>query len=120
MFSPCSARKYVAFNGDIADVYHHGQHVCEAREVIEKPFGSVKEALKVNPDTKPLMLQRNIMDAAIRNEDDWDKVAEKARQLVDRKWIANELQKARKQEAPEGHTFEGVFELSKIDAKTLY
>ena len=110
LFSPCSARKYVAFNGDIADVYHHGQHVCEAREVVEKPFGSIKEVLKVNPDTKPLMLQRNIMDAAIRNEDDWDKVAEKAKQLVDRKWIANELQKARKQEAPEGHTFEGVFE----------
>ena len=53
--------------------------------------------MTVNPETKPLTIQRNIMDEAIRKEDDWEKIQAKAMQLVDRKWISNEIQKARRQ-----------------------
>ena len=66
-FEKCSARKYVpTLQDDIIHVFHHGVHICKAKEKTMRPIKLVESSTATNPFSKPSEMQSNAILADLR------------------------------------------------------
>ena len=110
----CTARKYIATNGNTAHIYHYGKHTCVANIKGERPVDLVAQSIKVNPDIKPSAIQGNIILAAMRDRKPWQEIEKTVKRVTNKKIISNEKIKQRRSMQPQGNGFKAVAEYKKF------
>ena len=59
--------------------------------------------------------------SAIRDEENWDSIKEKAKVMMDRRWLANVKQETKSELTPAGHNLDAVVKFKKhCDTKDPY
>eukprot|EP00112_Aurelia_sp_Birch-Aquarium-sp1_P005421 Seg1616.2 transcript_id=Seg1616.2/GoldUCD/mRNA.D3Y31 product="hypothetical protein" protein_id=Seg1616.2/GoldUCD/D3Y31 len=109
----CPARKYTAFKGSCAHVFHHGTHTCAVKQVEQRPVELVASSIAVNPSVKPSAIQGNAILADMRKRKSWNDVQSTVKRVANKKAIANEKTKQKKHFLPKGDNFEAVKEYKK-------
>ena len=103
----CPAKRFLIFHGTEATVYHEGNHNCVA--VMPRSNASeIEKEFKKNISLTPGELTNLRIAGAIRSGDDWDNVKGMTKQVLDRKWLSNIKQKAKKEIHPHGENLEAV------------
>lgn len=112
-YVPCTARRYIKEGKKSVRVFHLGTHTCPLLSKPEKPKEKVKEMFKKNPNLTPSKIQSSLAMSSLRKVEDWETVESTAAKIVDRKWISNQKQNAKKEIHPSCENFEAVvtFEL---------
>ena len=95
---PCAARKYVAKKHSGSDiltleVYHVGDHTCQATDIEERPTGVVGKAIAENPRITPAQIQTVRFMKALRERKSWEEIKEGSRKLHNKTAISNEKKK---------------------------
>ena len=109
----CPARKYTAFKGGCAHIFHHGTHTCEAKQLEQRPVELVASSIAVNPSVKPSTIQGNAILADMRSRKSWNDVQTTVKRVANKRAIANEKAKQKKQVLQKGDNFEAVKEYKK-------
>ena len=107
-YVPCTARRYIKEGKKSVMVFHLGTHTCPLLSKPEKPTEKVKEMFKKNPKLTPSEIQSSLVMSSLRKGEDWETVESTAAKIVDRKWISNQKQNAKKEIHPSGENFEAV------------
>ena len=107
-YVPCPARRYIKEGKKSVVVFHLGTHTCPLLSKPEKPTEKVQEMFKKNPKLTPSEIQSSLVMSSLRKGEDWETVESKAEKIVDRKWISNQKQNAKKEIHPSGENFEAV------------
>ena len=63
---PCNARKYTAFKGDKAYVFHIVKHICAAKPKADTVSNYVENVLKINPTATAASIQSTAIISDIR------------------------------------------------------
>ena len=107
-YVPCTARRYIRKGKKSVKVFHLGTHTCPLLSKPEKPKQQVKEIFQKNPNLTPSEIQSSLAMSSLRKGEDWETVESTAAKIVDRKWISNQKQNAKKEIHPSGENFEAV------------
>ncbi len=91
----CPARRYIVYKETSAIIYHHGEHTCTAVKPRELVADKVKGYFKENPKVTPSQLATMKIANAIKSGEDWEKIKEDAKPLLDKKWVSNLKQSAK-------------------------
>ncbi len=67
-----------------AIIYHHGEHTCTAVKPRELVADKVKGYFKENPKVTPSQLATMKIANAIKSGEDWQKIKEDAKPLLDK------------------------------------
>ena len=88
----CNARKYTCFISDTeADIYHHGQHTCKAKNnKSTRPASMVNDALAVDLTLTPSQMQSNCVISALSSRTSWDEIDVLIKESASLKKISNE------------------------------
>ena len=106
----CPARKYTAFKGQTAHVYHYGRHNCAVNQKSDRPSQAVANALKIDPNVKPSGIQSNAILSDMRSRKTWVEIEKTVKKVTNKKNIANEKIKQRRIMNPKGTGFDALFE----------
>ena len=109
----CPARKYTAFRGQEAHIYHVGKHTCLAKATEARPVELVSKSMAVNPNAKPAAIQGNAILTEMRNRKPWSEVESIVKKVANKRAVANEKAKQKRQILPKGVNFNAVSEYKK-------
>ena len=105
VFNAYEARKYAAFKGNTAHVFHVGSHTCVPKDVCKRPSEIVSKALSIDPNSKPSTNQSSAVLTALRERKSWNGIKDITAKVTNRKRISSEKIKQRKVFEPKGNSF---------------
>ena len=110
----CPARRYIVCKETSATIYHQGEHTCTAVKPRELVADKVKGYFKENPKVTPSQLSTMKIANAIKSGEDWEKIEEDAKPLLDKKWVSNLKQSAKSENGNHNQdSMESVIEFKK-------
>ena len=104
----CDCRKYVAFQGYKAHIFHAGIHLCTAKKLTQRPSDVVQGVLSTDLNMKPSTLHSSVILKAIRERRPWKEVRSITDVVCNTKYISNEKTKQKNVLLPDGTSFAGI------------
>ena len=104
----CDCRKYVAFQGYKAHIFHAGIHSCTAKKLTQRPSDVVQGVLSTDPYMKPSAIQSSVILKATRESRPWKEVMSITDVVCNTKDISNEKIKQQDVLQPDGTSFAGI------------
>ena len=111
---PCNARKYTAFKGDKAYIFHIAKHTCAAKPKADTVSNYVENVLKINPIATPASSQITAIILAIRKRKSWNDIMTTTKNVNSRRLISGEKKKQRKTIEPQGYGLDAAISLKRF------
>ena len=111
---PCNARKYTAFKGHKAYIFHIGKHICAAKPKADTVSNYIENVLKINPTATTASVQSTTVISAITQRKSWNRIMVTTKNVNSCRLISDEKKKQRKTIEPQGCGFDAVISLKRF------